>query len=202
MDEKKPADKPAEGGTEAAKPAKKLNTGKILFFAILAGAIVFNVIVATVLITVTKPKDLTEKESALDGKGPKGDEKAKKEAAGAQIHDEGEPIADPVEAIVNVAGTNGDRFLKVVLLLCYDAVKYPKMLGGGGGEGKGGALGPKKALLKDMLIEILSQMTIEELSTPESKEKIRSDFLRKANSTLTPGTGEFSGVLIDQFIVQ
>jgi flagellar basal body-associated protein FliL len=198
MDEKEK--KSAPGGAEAAyaegpKPSKKINTGKILLYAIIAGALVLNTIVAVVLINVTKPKDPAEKEAeALKTAHGEGE-------GGAPAVHEGEPIEDPVEAIVNIAGTGGDRFLKVVLLLCYDPQKYPKLLGGGGGEG-GKALGAKKAVLKDILIEILSQMTLVELGEPETREKIRMNFLRKANNTLPPGVGEYSNVLIDQFIIQ
>jgi flagellar basal body-associated protein FliL len=197
MDEKEK--KPAAGGAEAApaegpKPSKKINTGKILLYAIIAGALVLNTIVAVVLINVTKPKDPAEKEAeALKMAHGEG------EGSGPVVH-EGEPIEDPIEAIVNIAGTGGDRFLKVILLLCYDPEKYPK-LGGGGGEG-GKALGAKKAVLKDILIEILSQLTLAELGEPETREKIRMNFLRKANNTLPPGVGEYSNVLIDQFIIQ
>jgi flagellar basal body-associated protein FliL len=188
--EKKPEKEAAE---PAAKPVKKLNTGKILLYAIIAGAIVLNTVVAFVLIQATRPKDAAEHDSEA-----KADSLTSHEGEGGAVS-EGEPIADPVEAIVNIAGTNGERFLKVVLLLCYEPSKYPKMIAGGEG---GGGLGAKKAVFKDMLIEIISQMTIVELGEPESREKIRKDFLRRVNSTMASGTGAFSNVLIDQFIIQ
>jgi flagellar basal body-associated protein FliL len=57
-------------------------------------------------------------------------------------------------------------------------------------------------LLKDMLIELISPMTLNELAEPETREKIRKDFLKKANSTMEPTVGEFTNVLVDQFIIQ
>jgi flagellar basal body-associated protein FliL len=186
--EKKPAQ---DAAPEQAKAAKKLNTGKIIFYAIIAGALVLNTIIAFVLFSVTRPKDVAEKEAQARA------DSLKTHVEGATR--EGEPITDPVEAVVNIAGTSGERFLKVSLLLCYDPVKYPKMVEGG--EGKSG-LGAKKPLLKDILIEIVSQMTLVELGEPESRTRIRDEFLRKANALLPSGTGEYSNVLIDQMIIQ
>ena len=45
------------------KPQKDVNKSKILFMGILAAALVFNVIVAVVLIQMTKPKNPAEKEA-------------------------------------------------------------------------------------------------------------------------------------------
>jgi flagellar basal body-associated protein FliL len=202
MDEKeKKGPAPAEGG-ESPKAAKKPFDPKILFMAILAGAVVCNVIISVVMINITKPKEEKAKTVQADTlaqseEGAKAGEHGAAKSGGGEL---GEPIPDPVDAIVNIAGTNGDRFLKVSLLLCYDAKKYPKMLEGGG-EGKAG-LGPKKAVMKDMLIELISPMTLNELAEPESREKIRKDFLKKANSTMESTVGEFTNVLVDQFIIQ
>ena len=104
MDEKEK--RPEKGAAEAApaegpKPGKKLDTGKILFYAIIAGAVVFNVIVAIVLINVTRPKDVAEKEAEAKNDSLKTTQERSTEIGG---------VTDPIEAVVNIAGTNGERF--------------------------------------------------------------------------------------------
>ena len=98
------------------KPQKDGNKSKILFMGILAAALVFNVIVAVVLIQMTKPKNPAEKE-------------AEAKADSLQLHQAGTSemgeIGEPIDAIVNIAGTNGERLLKVVVRLEFPAVRKP-----------------------------------------------------------------------------
>lgn len=209
MNDKKDGAAPAEGDAKGAAPKKPLvNSQQLVFFGILAAVVVINVVVALVLVKATRPvspEESAAKVAAADSlKNSHGGEAAAESHGGhGASAEEGEPIDDPIEAIVNIAGTDGERFLKVVLLLCYDMHKYPKMMAGGGGHGGGGGgIGAKKAIFKDYLIEILSQMTLSELAEPETKTKIRKDFLRRVNSTMSPETGEYNNVLIDEFIIQ
>jgi flagellar basal body-associated protein FliL len=181
--EKKPEAGAAEGA-EAPKPAKKLNTGKIIFYAVIAGAVVFNIIVATVLINVTRPKDVAEKEAEAKNDSLRSTQERSTEIGG---------ISDPVDAVVNIAGTNGERFLKVVIRYEYDDKKFPNMAE----ELK--KRGPK---LKDLLIERISPMTLTELNEPETRAKLRQDILRVSNNSMRPEEGEFRDVFIDQFIIQ
>jgi flagellar basal body-associated protein FliL len=183
--EKKPEKQGAEGGGEAPKPAvKKLDTGRIIFFAIIAGAVVFNIIVATVLINVTRPKDVAEKDAEARNDSLRATQERSTEIGG---------VSDPLEAVVNIAGTNGERFLKVVIRYEYDDKKFPKMAD----ELK--RRGPK---LKDLLIERISPMTLTELNEPETRTKLRQDILRVSNNSMRPEEGEFRDVFIDQFIIQ
>ena len=185
MDEKEK--KPEAGGAEASeapKPAKKLNTGKIIFYAVIAGAVIFNIIVATVLINVTRPKDVAEKDAEAKNDSLRSTQERSTEIGG---------VSDPVDAVVNIAGTNGERFLKVVIRYEYDDKKFPKMAD----ELK--KRGPK---LKDLLIERLSPMTLTELNEPETRAKLRQDILRVSNNSMRPEEGEFRDVFIDQFIIQ
>jgi flagellar basal body-associated protein FliL len=183
--EKKPEKGSAEGApAEAPKPGLKLNTGKILFYAIIAGAVVLNIIIATVLINVTRPKDVAEKETEVKNDSLKATQERSTEIGG---------VSDPVDAVVNIAGTNGERFLKVVIRYEYDDKKFPKMTE----ELK--RRGPK---LKDLLIERISPMTLTELNEPETRAKLRQDILRVSNNSMRPEEGEFRDVFIDQFIIQ
>jgi flagellar basal body-associated protein FliL len=174
----------AEGAPEAPKPAKKLDTGRILFYAVIAGAVVFNIIIATVLVNVTRPKDVAEKEAEAKNDSLKATQERSTEIGG---------VSDPVEAVVNIAGTNGERFLKVVIRYEYDDRKFPKMAE----ELK--KRGPK---LKDLLIERISPMTLTELNEPETRAKLRQDILRVSNNSMRPEEGEFRDAFIDQFIIQ
>jgi flagellar basal body-associated protein FliL len=182
--EKKPEKGGADGAAEAPKPAKKLNTGRIIFYAVIAGAVVFNIIVATVLINVTRPKDVAEKEAEAKNDSLKATQERSTEIGG---------VSDPVDAVVNIAGTNGERFLKVVIRFEFDDKKFPKMAE----EMK--KRGPK---LKDLLIERISPMTLTELNEPETRSKLRQDLLRVSNNSMRPEEGEFRDIFIDQFIIQ
>jgi flagellar basal body-associated protein FliL len=181
--EKKPEAGAADAG-EAPKPAKKLNTGRIIFYAVIAGAVVFNIIVATVLINVTRPKDVAEKEAEAKNDSLRATQERSTEIGG---------VSDPVEAVVNIAGTNGERFLKVVIRYEYDDRKFPKM---------GEELKKRAPKLKDLLIERISPMTLTELNEPETRAKLRQDILRVSNNSMRPEEGEFRDVFIDQFIIQ
>jgi flagellar FliL protein len=179
--DKKPA---AEAPAEQAKPAKKVNTGKILLYVIIAGVIIFNTIVAFVLIQATRPKDPAEKEVQAKVDSLKSSPEKTTEIGG---------VSGPIEAVVNIAGTNGDRFLKVVVKFEYDDKKYVKFAE----EMK--RFEPK---LKDLLIEVISPLTLTEINEPETRTKLRQDMLRAANSAIPPEVAQLRDVFIDQFIVQ
>jgi len=92
------------------------------------------------------------------------------------------------DIIVNPAGTRGSRYLSVSIGVEMNAVEAADGGGGhGGGESEAASpLEPKKAQLRDALINILSSKTILELTTAEEKEKIRSEILEKFTEILNP----------------
>ena len=182
--EKRPEKQAADGASEAAKPVKKLDTGRILFYAVIAGAVLFNIIIAVVLINVTRPKDVAEKDAEARNDSLRATQERSTEIGG---------VSDPIEAVVNIAGTNGERFLKVVIRYEYDDRKYAKM---------GDELKKRAPKLKDLLIERISPMTLTELNEPETRAKLRQDILRVSNNSMRPEEGEFRDVFIDQFIIQ
>ena len=179
--EKKPS---AETPAEQLKPVKKINTGKILLYALVAGAIVLNAVVAFVLIQATRPKDTAEKEAEAKVDSLKNNQGRSAEIGG---------VSGPIEAVVNIAGTNGDRFLKVVIKFEFDEKKYPKLAE----EMK--RFEPK---LKDALIELISPLTLAELNEPETRVKLRQDMLRAANNALPAESCQMRDVFIDQFFIQ
>jgi flagellar basal body-associated protein FliL len=164
------------------KPPVSLNKSKIVFFGIIAAAIVFNVIIAFVLIQATKPKNATEKEAQA---------KADSLQQGEKMHTEIGEIGDPIDAIVNVAGTDGERLLKVVVRL-----EFPS----GKGEEFTKEMKKISPRVKNLLIDLVSEMSLVELNEPAAKDKIRTSLLRKINNTMPKV--EVLDVLLDQFIIQ
>jgi len=182
MNEKEKGKDKAAEATPEKKPAGAADKTKILFPAILAGAVVLNIVFAIVLIQVTKPKSSVEKEAQA-----KADTLQQKESKSGEMGEFGEPI----DVIVNVAGTNGERLLKVVVRL-----EFP------GGKGEEFLKEMKKISprIKNLLIDIVSEMTLTELSEPAAKDKILKNLLRKINATMPKV--EVLDVLLDQFIIQ
>lgn len=179
--DKKPAQ---EAPAEQPKPVKKMNTGKILLYAVVGGVILFNTIVAFVLIQATRPKDAVEKASEA-----KVDSLKNSQTHSVEIG----AVSSPIEAVVNIAGTNDERFLKVVVRFEYDDKKYAKL---------GEELKRFEPKLKDLLIELISPLTLTEINEPETKTKLRQDMLRTTNNALPAEVGQFRDVFIDQFIIQ
>lgn len=182
MNEKGKEKEKAPEGAGEKKPASSVATSKMLFPAIIAGTIIFNIIVALVLIQMTKPKGAAEKEAMA-----KADSLHQRETKHAELGEIGEPI----DAIVNIAGTDGERLLKVVVRL-----EFPS------GKGEEFVKEMKKISprVKSLLIDILSEMTLAELIEPAAKDKILKNLLRKINATMPKV--EVVDVLLDQFIIQ
>jgi hypothetical protein len=101
-----PDKKPEEAAGK--KPVAPVNKSKMIFLGAIIAAIVVNIIIAFVLIQVTKPKNPVEKEAEVKADSLQQTDKK---------HVELGEIGDPIDAIVNVAGTDGERLLKVVVRL-------------------------------------------------------------------------------------
>ena len=176
QEEKKDAPKSVE---------QKPGNNKIILMGIIAGVIVINAIVAFVFIQLLKPPNPEEVEAKM-----KADSLKQTEVEQTTI---GTIVDPPIEAIVNIAGTDGMRFLKVVMLLEYDESEYKKL---------GEELVRREAKLRDLLIKQLSAMTLEELNDADAQIRIQKDFMRTVNKTLPPKIGEISNVYIREFIIQ
>lgn len=164
---------------------QKLESNKIILIGIIAGVIIINTIVAFVFIQLLKPPNREEVE-----------EKIKADSLKQSITEQttiGAVTDPPLEAIVNIAGTEGMRFLKVVIVFEYNDKKDKRL---------GDELARRSAKLKDMLIEQLSAMTLEELSEPDVRTQIRKEFMRTVNNTLPVKIGQITNVYINEFIIQ
>ena len=178
-------EKKTEEKTDGEKTGQVKAPGgnKPLLAGIIAGVVVINVVVAFVLIQLLKPPDPEAETEKLKSDSLK-QTSFQQTSVGL--------VSDPIEAIVNIAGTDGMRFLKVVLVFEYE--EQHKNLGE--------ELVRREARLRDMLIKQLSAMTLEELNGPDAQVRIQKDFLRSANNTLPPKAGMVSNVYIREFIIQ
>jgi flagellar basal body-associated protein FliL len=124
----------------------------------------------------------------------------------------GETTAEtPIEVLVNIDGTNGERFVKAAVVLEYVAREGEKKggkekkeggEGGGGASPMGAAIAQRMPKYKSQLIDIISKMPLSEITTPQAKSKIRQELLSLVNSTIPQKLGEVTNVYFTQFIIQ
>lgn len=169
-------------GAESAAPQK---SGKVVFLAILGCIILINAVVAYFLVTATMKQIEPERETK---------ESETEVSAAVDAEATGTYADSTLEAIVNISGTEGLRFLKVTMVMEYDAKKYKEL---------GAELNRKHVVLKNMLIDMLSSMTLEELQAENARSVIRKRFLSKANTMLPEEeAGKLSNVYLTEFIIQ
>ncbi len=111
-------------------------------------------------------------------------EQKHKEAALAQIG----PIYPLDPFTVNLVSSNADRYLKCKIDLELDSPNLQK------------EIDKKLPAIRDMIIQILSSKTVEEIQTARGKEKLKEEIKRKLNSILT--TGEIRHIYFTQFVIQ
>ena len=179
----------ATGADESSTKPEKEKTGnnsKFILIGILAGVLILNTVVAFVLIQATKPKNVQEEMAKMKA------DSLKQAQETATIM--GATTAEaPVEAIVNIAGTDGERFLKAAVIFEYDDVKYPEL---------GAELLRRAPKFKNVLINQLSRLTLVELTEPDAKVRISKEYMRLINSSLPSKMGEIREVMFTSFIIQ
>lgn len=89
---------------------------------------------------------------------------------------------------VNLVSSNADRYLKCKIDLELSSPDVQK------------EIDKKLPAIRDMIIQILSSKTVEEIQTAKGKEKLKEEIKRKINSILT--TGEVRHVYFTQFVIQ
>jgi flagellar basal body-associated protein FliL len=217
MDEKKPKEaapkerereKEKDDGKKSAAEQQAPKSNKMVFIGIIAAVIVVEIIAGIVIVKMAMPKPAEDHEAVAHADSLK---LVEEESTGM-----GSTTAEtPIEVVVNIAGTDGERFLKAAVVLEYEEKgekKEVKKEGGhgghGGGEGGGGgspigsAIKERMPKYKSYLIENLSKMSLAEITSPDAKEKIRKDFLRMVNGTLPRELGEVRDIYFTQFIIQ
>jgi len=98
------------------------------------------------------------------------------------------PIYPLDQFIVNLVSNNSERYLKCKISLELDAPDLQK------------ELDKKLPAVRDMIIQILSSKTVEEIQTARGKEKLKEEIRRKLNAMLT--TGEIRHVYFTEFVIQ
>jgi len=167
---------PAEGGED-----KKKGGNLILVLGIIVGIVVLQT--ALVYFIVPKPGGDKAADAVADSL------KLAAEAAtrmGAVTSDA------PIEAIVNIAGTDGERFLKAAILLEYNEKNTVL----------GTELRTRVPKFTDLFMDYLANLTMKELEEPGARDKIRKDMLRLINNTIPAKLGEVDGVVLKTFIIQ
>ena len=196
------APKPAEQ-TAAPSPPKSGKNLKSIFIGILVGVVVLESVIALSAMRAAAPRlpdeFATPRVAAASASGDTNTTRSDGEATSM-----GATTAEsPIEVLVNIAGTDGDRFLKAAVVLEYDD------RGAGGGEGKDKHASPfaeavmqRMPKYKNYLIDRLSQMSLAEINAADAKEKIRKDLLKMVRSTLPPKLGEVRNIYFTQYIIQ
>lgn len=159
---------------------------KFMLIGIIAVIVIVQAIIAVALINATKPKD-PEKAAA------KAEADSLAHAVETSTHMGATTAEAPLDVVVNIAGTNNERFIKAVVIFEFDDLAHPKLLE---------ELERRTPKFKDIFIDLLSRMTLAELSEPDAKEKIRKDLLRRFNATLPEEEGQIREVLFTSYIIQ
>jgi flagellar basal body-associated protein FliL len=208
MNEKKPKEAtavPAKGKEEPAKePEQKPSGGNnnlVLLIVIIVVGIALQIFIPRIIAPPARQNDDTE-DSTGNGPPPSKFTDVNATAMGPTTAE------TPVEVLVNIAGTDGERFLKAALVMEYIDASDKKKEGDKkegdkkGGEGVAEAIKQRMPKYKNYLLENLSKMTMAELTAPDTKEKIRKDFIQMVNNSLPPHLGVVKDIYFTQYIIQ
>ncbi|GAX87584.1 flagellar FliL protein [Lebetimonas natsushimae] len=98
------------------------------------------------------------------------------------------PIYPLDQFIVNLVSNNADRYLKCKISFELDSPDLQQ------------EIDKKLPAIRDIIINILSSKTVEEIQTAKGKEKLKEEIRRKVNEILT--TGEIKHVYFTEFVIQ
>jgi flagellar FliL protein len=98
------------------------------------------------------------------------------------------PIYPLDQFIVNLVSNNADRYLKCKIAFELDSPEVQQ------------EIDKKLPAIRDIIINILSSKTVEEIQTAKGKEKLKEEIKRKVNEILT--TGEVRHVYFTEFVIQ
>jgi flagellar FliL protein len=98
------------------------------------------------------------------------------------------PIYPLDQFIVNLVSNNANRYLKCKISFELDSPELQQ------------EIDKKLPAVRDIIINILSSKTVEEIQTAKGKEKLKEEIKRKVNEILT--TGEIRHVYFTEFVIQ
>ncbi len=185
-----PAGKPAVAAATAPKPPSKLPALPIvpivvIVLALAAGSAVGSLLVAPPLI---KARQVAAASAGKDH----GKKKDKKKASGDKKGEAGKsPVYKLDNIIVNPADSQGQRFL-----MCSVAIESddPKALD---------TLREHEVELRDKIVTMFSQRTLESLSAPGARDSLRTALLKIVRPVLGPDAEDTElHIYMPQFVVQ
>ncbi|MEI6210438.1 MAG: flagellar basal body-associated FliL family protein [bacterium] len=119
---------------------------------------------------------------------------AKKEPAKAKAESKEPPLLSFNAMLVNVKDTKGTRVLKITPNLMLSDAELKKELES-----------PSfKTLLKDLITDVASAKTLDDLDGPTGRENLKKDILARINKMLVSKdiTGAVADVYFDEFLIQ
>jgi flagellar basal body-associated protein FliL len=105
----------------------------------------------------------------------------------------GSTLAAPVEVTVNIAETNGERFLVCAIQFEWDGITHPKLAA---------EIELRLVRIKDIIINILSSKPLVELQQRDGKKSITDAILADVNMIIPEESGTIRNCFIDKFIIQ
>ena len=165
--------------TEEGTPEEKKGGSKLIIIIIAAVLVVVLLIVGVVVVMLAGGDDGQQQGSSSSAK-----EKPMKMMDAMEVG----PMFPLDNFTVNLLSDNGRRYLKVQMNLELD------------GEELAAELETKTAVIRDVIIRLLSSKTLEEISTAKGKEKLKEQIVNQLNLRLRDGN--IRHVYFTEFVVQ
>lgn len=177
-----------EDGKEGGEEGGKKKSNMILFIVI--GALVLLLIIVAVVVMMMMGGD---EEAAADPAAAGAAGAATQQAAAARPKTNSDmltvgPMHPLDQFIVNLLSQSGRRYLKTTMNLELD------------NEALVAELTNKEAVIRDIIISVLSSKTIEEISTSKGKDKLKEELTIKVNEVLVDG--QIKNVFFTDFVIQ
>lgn len=160
---------------------------KVILLSVIIGAVVFLLIIITLVAFLLMGSSEKPHDEAHDETQPK-TQRPMPSSKDASLLSIGPlyPMAKPF--VVNLISQNGRRYLKTDITL---ELSNPKLQQ---------EIDTKVTVLQDIIINILSSKSIEEVATTKGKERIKDEILQRINQILTDGF--IKNIFFTEFVVQ
>ncbi len=181
-EEKKEGKEEAEKKEKAPMNAKKKG---IIIGVVVLVVLVVQVVTAYVFVKMIKGEDPTI--TAM--KKLEEDEKLKAE----MLTKFGAVLDAPIDITVNIAGSKGSHYLKTVIQLEWNETEFPDLRE---------AIMVRMVKIKDIMIDILSTQSMEDLKSSSGKQRVREAIRGDINTIIPKESGQVTNVLFEEFIIQ
>lgn len=177
-------DKEKEEKKEEGSEKKKSN---LILFIVIGVLVLLLVIIGIVVMMMMGGDEQQTTEQATANAPKEGAEAKAKSKTKSNLMTLG-PLFPLDQVIVNLLSQSGRRYLKVSISF---EMSNPKMQP---------ELDSKKAVIRDIVISILSSKTLEEISTSKGKEKLKDEIMVKVNEIIVDG--EIKNIFFTDFVIQ